>query len=632
MWHNRRATRTASTGGHGGSRRAGQGVFLLIAALALLPMFLTGCDTGTAGNLTLAKDQTFNWTYQDIGAKNPSVKDIMFDPALIATLYDENVSQMIYTNLVTFDSNLHVVGDAAKSWTVTGNGTIYTFHLRPNMKFSDGTPLTAADFAYGINRSLNSNICTADDLNSYGPSGTKTCSTPTYGASTYLNHILGASTVTNDTSLTGTGSDASKSLEVVDPLTLTIQLDKPISYFLDTLTYPTSDAMEKSFVTNSKWAGGQWVNNLDQGGCSGPFMVKSYGQGNALTLVPNPYWSSAFGKQLTLTSVVITPVSSDDAEYAAYRAETPGYDYTDVPANIYGQAYGQPDFHEIAAMTTEYIGVNTTLAPFNSLDVRRAFDLALNKQILVDHIEDGGAIPTNHIIPQGMPGYNTSLTNPPPDGSEVITGNQAAAVQLIKKAQSQCPTQAQVAQEQQYGQPNNEPDFCPYIMGPSPKQITFYVPNDTTHIALGQAAAQQWNSVLGVNVNVAPSSLVTIYTTATYGQSAYQLWMIGWIADYPDPQDWLSNLFESNKVYNGMNLNDSAINSLLDKADVNQNATQRLTQYEQAEQMAVNDVAWIPFQQDKLLWRIKPTIHGFGFNALGVMQDIAWPNVYIDAN
>lgn len=630
MWQ--RATRTDGAMTYSTNRRFGRSVFLLLAVFSLLPIVLAACAGNSQTNAKLAKDQTFVWPYEDSTTGTPKISDATLDPAVIASIYDANIAQMIYTNLVTFDSSLHVIPDAASSWTISGKGTIYTFHLRPNLKFSDGTPITASDFAYSIDRALSQSLCTVDDAKSYGPQGLNRC----YSLSgTYLGAIRGAQGRLNGgPSLVGQGNDASHSVDAVDPQTLQIQISSPIAYFLDALAYSTSDPVEKSVVTNSKWSGGQWVNHLDQGGCSGPFQVKSYGNGTQLTFVPNPYWEQAFGKQLTVTSVE-RPFVTPDQEYQNYRAGTFGYDYATVPANLYSQAYGQSDFHEIPELATDYFGINTAMAPFSDKDangnpnptgviIRRAFDLALNRQLLVDRIENGGAVPTIHIVPQGMPGFDAQLLNPPPDNTEAITGNQDAAVALIKQAQAQCPAQPPFG--------TTLPAFCPYITGSHPQAIDFYVQNDSTSTQLGDAAAAQWHSVLGVNINVMPSSFDDIVSHYQVGQQVMPMFQLGWIADYPDPQDWLTNLFKSSATYNASNLNDSKLDALLAKADDNPNQTQRLAQYAQAEQMVVNDVAWLPYDQPRLAWRMPLQVRGFGFNAFGLVQDVSWPNVQLMAS
>src|SRR5260221_1717792 len=347
----------------------------VIPVLGLLVLLLAACGPTTT-TASLASDQTFVWPLQ----QEATVNDEVLDPAEILTSYDLASAQLIYSGLVTLGSDLTVQNDSAKKIDVDTTGTKYTFHLLTGLYFSDGKPLRAADFAYGIDRALDPHLCDGADNNGnaipYGnsPYGGN-CN---YGAATYLNHILGATDRINgnggsDHSVVAQGDHPDKGVSILDDQTLVIRLDAPIAYFLDTLTYPTSYPLEQSLV--DKYPGGQWVNHLTEGGCSGPFKLESYGDSKTLTFVPNSSWETAHNQHLTLTKIVRPYALNVDHEYNDYRAGK--YDYTDVPGRSYSYARGQDDFHDVASLKIQYFGLNFLTPPFDSLDVRRAFDLAL---------------------------------------------------------------------------------------------------------------------------------------------------------------------------------------------------------------------------------------------------------------
>lgn len=599
-------------------RRSGvaQTLALLLSALALP---LAACNAGFGGqapNATLASNQTFTWPY--VTSTGRFGHNEVLDPAEVSSLIDAGTISMLYVGLVNFSPTFQVQGDAAQTWDVDPTGTIYTFHLRSNLFFSDGKPITAADFAYSIDRALDPNLCAVDSAKTYNVTGLCYQAGPTY-----LGHILGAADRASGvvSTIIATGDDPRKGLNVLDAQTLKIRLDQPISYFLDALTYSSADVLEKSFVQTPAYAGGLWVDHLDKGGTSGPFTLKSYGDGSKMTFVPNSYWEKAFGQKLTLQQVIRPAIATMDSEYSNYRSGA--FDYTDVPTGQYSFARGQADFHSVPTLQTDYFGLNTKLAPFDSIYVRQAFDLALNKQLLVDRVENGGAIPTNHIVPQGMPGFNVGLKNPEPDGTQSLTGNQPAALSLLKKAQATCPTPDSGAVV---------PDYCAYITGTSPKEIILYAPSeDSTRVQLAQLAAQEWSSALGVNMQVKQVSFQTLvgYIIKPAVQDPMAIWEIGWIADYPDPQDWLSLQFASGAANNSEGYSDPKLDGLLKAADIEQDVTKRMQMYNQAEQMVVNASLWIPYQQTKSYWRVRSYVHGFGFNSIGLMEDISWPKVYV---
>src|SRR5690242_16353041 len=315
----------------------------LILLAGIVPLLLSACGLQSSTGALLAADQTFVYPYTRGDSSTTTVKDPVLDPAAIAYAADSTFTSMLYSGLVTFSPDLQVVGDAATSWDVDATGTIYTFHLRPNMHFSDGTPLTATDFAYSINRALDPHFCDKLDAVAYPPAS-GLC--PAGLVAGYLGHIVGATAFNGGTGspINGEGNNPRTSVNVLDPLTLQIRLDSPIAYFLETLTYPFSYPVEKKLI--DRYPGGLWVRHLDEGGTNGPFKVAQYdatAKPQRIILEPNPYWEQTWGKKLTLQKVIRPLYASVDDEYAAYR--TGKYDYTDVPVQSYFTARGQSDFY-----------------------------------------------------------------------------------------------------------------------------------------------------------------------------------------------------------------------------------------------------------------------------------------------
>jgi peptide/nickel transport system substrate-binding protein/oligopeptide transport system substrate-binding protein len=180
------------------------------------------------------------------------------------------------------------------------------------------------------------------------------------------------------------------------------------------------------------------------------------------------------------------------------------------------------------------------------------------------------------------------------------------------------------------------PDYCPYIAGKPdlPIQLSAGDENDASRKEIATIATTTWSQVLSLNVTVhhfADLNGLEGQIFAPTGNTA-QLWQIGWLADYPDPQDWLSLQFRTGALYNIENVSSPTMDKVLDQADSNQNATQRMNQYHQVEQYMVNQVTWIPYAQEKTSWRVRPWVQGFGLNALLIVEDVDWPNVYIEAH
>lgn len=564
--------------------------------LALLAMLLAGCGANNGSGNQLDANQVFRWPLIHL----QNFDKLVLDPANVTDLYSSSVINAIYGGLVTTDHNLKVVPDMA-TWDISPDGRTYTFHLKPDLHFSDGSPLRAQDFAYSIDRALDPNICVP-------VSGPSCAGSPP--ASVYLIMIKGASARLKGTlpSVINTGVFAP------DTQTLVIKLEQPVAYFLEALTYPTAYPVERKLVEkygNNYPAHTDWTTHLEEGGESGPFMLKSHDEQH-IVLVPNPYW---YGPKVTLKEIDRQFVADPTDAYAAYKQGQ--YDYSEVPSQEYQAARDQQDFHEVGLLQTRYIGINQDSPPFNDLRVRQAFALTINKQLIADRVLNGSAYPTNHIVPEGMPGFYDGLTAPGIN-SRTVTGDINTAQSLLNDFYAHNP---------QYG---------------GKLSINFtYASDDTDIKRTADALEAMWGTILpGVSITPHPVSfidLATTYVANTVGNhpGAMQIWILGWSADYPDPQDWLSLLFGKGSPYNASNYQDGngyTAWKLMSQADVEQDQTTRMSLYNRIEQQLVDDVAWIPLTQPKGIWRIKSYIQGFNPSALDLLSDLDWANVVVLAH
>ena len=116
-----------------------------------------------------------------------------------------------------------------------------------------------------------------------------------------------------------------------------------------------------------------------------------------------------------------------------------------------------------------------------------------------------------------------------------------------------------------------------------------------------------------------------------YSPNAPQLFGIGWVADYPDPQDWLSLQFGNGAINNTGSVNVPAANMLMAQADVDLNSD-RMSLYNQAEQLLVTQVAWMSLSQGKSFYNLPTYVHNFQFNSLGVITLGTWQQIYLTSH
>jgi peptide/nickel transport system substrate-binding protein/oligopeptide transport system substrate-binding protein len=161
--------------------------------------------------------------------------------------------------------------------------------------------------------------------------------------------------------------------------------------------------------------------------------------------------------------------------------------------------------------------------------------------------------------------------------------------------------------------------------------------------SLPTAERQMWQNVLGIDVKPDPVSLAQLLnsmSTAINNPQGIQMWTLGWGADYPDPQDFLSLQADKGAAYNSMNYGQNnsadaaqqqATQKLMEQADINPNQQARMQQYNQVEQQLVDDVAWLPITQGIANVMTKPCVQGYIANASTVPpQD--WGNIYISTD
>jgi oligopeptide transport system substrate-binding protein len=504
-----------------------------------------------------------------------------FDPGLSTDLPSILAIDNVFTGLVQLDDKLQVQPQLAASYSEGSDGLTWTFHLRPNLKFSDGNPLTSADVAYSIDRALQ-----PAEKSPVGP--------------IYLALIKDSDKLVAGKIKTIIGD----SIMTPDPSTVVLVANKKASYFLDALTYSCSYVVEKSLI--DKYGNTKFTDHLTEGGGDGPWKVASYTHGQNIIFVPNPNY---YGPIPQLKKLVFPFYKDVDTVYKAYQVGQ--VDQTGVPsANLAAARQLTKEYYQVPQLWISYYAMNFLVKPFDNIKIRQAFELAINKDLINHSVWKDRFIATNHIVPKGMPGYTPNLTGP--DGVASTAGDPTKAKALFTAGlQEEGMTLATLP----------------------PIRLTY--PSGSKDSDNEVAALQQmWQNVLGVSVKADPidfNKLLSEITAATNNPKGLQFWGIGWIADYPDPQDWTTLQFDkgvpnNNTNYGQNNTSDAAqqqaVQQALEAADINPDQNARIQAYQQAEQQLANDVAWLPMQQVSLSFLSKPCLTGLVFNA----QDITPPN------
>lgn len=379
-------------------------------------------------------------------------------------------------------------------------------------------------------------------------------------ADQYLGDIVGAKDF-----IRGKAKEIS-GIKVIDDQTLQITIDAPKPYFIKKLTFPTAFVVDKDQIQKDPR---NWT--LHPNG-TGPFRLKSYRPGNSLVLVSNDRYhlgapkvseidfSLAGGSALTQYEqgqVDIAGVGVDDIDRVHNPSDPLSKEYISKPI-----------------LSTFYIAFNTRMPPFDDPKVRQAFSMAIDKQKLVDTILKSVVPIANSILPPGMPGYNKDAKALPFD-----------------------PTQAkQLLQQSKYA-------------GKLPP-ITFTTSGQGADVGpVDDAILQMWKDNLGVDIQVQQVEPGTFFSDVRAGK--YQMWDAGWEADYPDPEDFLDVNFYSGSNLNDTKYNNPQVDQLLVTARTEKDDTKRIQEYQQAEQIILQDAVWLPLFYDQSNIVVKPYVKGF---------------------
>jgi ABC-type transport system substrate-binding protein len=305
---------------------------------------------------------------------NEGVSDLAsLDPAQEGDFNTRLVTNLIFGGLVRLGPRFRLLPDCASSWTISGDGRVFTFHLRPNVRFADGSVLTARDVAYSLNRTLSPQF-------------------RDFSGHVLLNDIQGAATVTSGASRHASG------IRILDAQTIQIRLVRPSSSFLPRLATPAGNIVPPQAVAASP---GEWSNHAFG---TGPFMVDRWVHGYALLLAPNPYY---YAGRPRLTGIDMQFVPEPLAAYKLYRAGAVDImGSIQFPTSEVFSVRGEPDFHRSPRLETIYLTLNERRAPWNNLLVRRAFAESIDRHALARVVFHGFARPASGMLPPIMAGFS----------------------------------------------------------------------------------------------------------------------------------------------------------------------------------------------------------------------------------
>jgi oligopeptide transport system substrate-binding protein len=473
---------------------------------------------------------------------------ITLDPACASDVDSANYIVEVFGGLVTIDSDLQIVPDIAESWDKSEDGTVYTFQLRRGVLFhKEDRQVTASDVKYSMERALDPD-------------------TQSTVAEVYLGDIVGVEEFVDG------DADEVTGIEVVDNYTLRITIDAPKPYFLAKLTYPTAFVVDRRQVEDSTcFSGTNWQRHPN---ATGPFKLKEWDLGQRIVLEPNSRYQ--LGAPSLGRAVYTLGGGSAITMYENDEIDVTGVGLNDIES-VRDPAHSlNKEFQEAPRMDIWYIGFNVGEPPFDDVKVRQAFAHAIDKDKLIEVVLLDAVVEADGILPPGIPGFNENLQG--------LKFDPERAQQLLD--------------ESTYGGPEGLPDIEIASSG-----------RGASVGPVSEAILFMWEENLGVEISVRQTEFATFLGDLHDGE--FQMFELGWVADYPDPENFLKIQFYSGSTNNYSQYANAEVDDLLEQADTETDEARRLSLYQQSEQIIVNEAPWIPLFHDKFSVLIKPYVKDY---------------------
>ena len=437
------------------------------------------------------------------------------DPQVYAFLNEIEIGSKVFSPLLALNEENQVADAGAVGMEVSADGTVYTFTIRPGMTYSDGVPVTAANYAYGLKRA-----CSPVVAGNY---------------SNILFDITGceewrsADPAAGEATLAPLEAAVDESIQALDEQTLQITLNQAAGYFpyvmATWVTYPTRQDLVEA-------GGPDWWQDPQYYIGNGPFKLVSWTPEQEWVFERNEsYYRGAPG----IKTLIYEEIDNSQTEFLAFQQDE--LDLIAPASSFLPQIEADEELSQLlqrqTGANTFYFAYNLQDPPFDNLQVRQAFAAALNRQQYVDQILSGVGQPAGTFLYPGIPGYQERYQQ---------TYDPERARQLLAEA----------------GFPDGE-GF--------PQQQLRYVADDPVAQQRATFWAQNIKDVLNIDLELVPTDSAELQSLRTNRDPSLTIYLGNWFEDYPHPQNWLSLVFGPGSTRAPLGWEDEHFYDLVRRAD-----------------------------------------------------------------
>ena len=538
---------------------------LTLAAGLMCAAMLGGCggsssetEPQTIGEPTSAAEESA----QETAAAEPTgAQELTFvlnnepdslDPSYTNNSFASPFLANLFEGLVTYDENGELAPGNAESWESNEDMTVWTFHLRDGLKWSDGTPLTAEDYVYSALHVM----------------------TPTT-TSQYVN-MMTDYIVNGQEYYDGAVSAEEVGVKALDENTVEYTLKQPTPFFADvTSMWVYSPVQEATVEAN----GDKWSTAADTYVSNGPFKVSEINMGESVVLAKNEnYWDA---ENVTLEKLTFRYILDQSTALTAYEnGEVDGV--RNIPAGDIARLKAEgAGTNTINVYGTVYYNFNCEKEPYNNPLVRKALNLAIDREAIINNVAQLDAQPAYSIL---APGYMV-------DGKDILEGR--STFEMSPNADVEA-AQAALAEA---GYPNGE--------GFPTVQLSFY--SDDTVKKVAEAIQEMWETNLGINVEVTSADWAVFYSGVQNGD--YEVAAMGWSADYVNPISFLP-LLVTGDVTNTSFYSNPEYDALVEQIKVERDPAAFAQLVKEADELVSSDYPVLPLYYKADTYLLKDYVSG----------------------
>jgi oligopeptide transport system substrate-binding protein len=556
-------------------------IFSAALAITLAGSLLAACgnDNKNSNSSNSPSASAGSSASADTGSKQELVMNYRADPPALDVSIAESAASFTFLGAISeglyrLDADMKPQPALAEALPdISADGLTYTIKLRKGLTWADGSPLTAKDFVYSYQRTLD----------------------PATKASyafimTWLKG--GQDLISADTPEKVKTAKENLGVKALDETTLEIKLDIPRAYFTDQLAFLTYYPQKEEFVAAQ---GGNSGADADKVIGAGPFVLTKWSHEQQLVLEKNPkYWDAA---NVKLDKVTINIVKDTATGLNLYESNTT--DYADIKGDQMKAYEGKTELHTKSELVTGYLNFQQKKVPaFNNTKVRQALSLAIDRQGLVDTVLKNGSVASTGYVPNG---------NADGNGAEFrkVVGDTEVAFDAAKAKEllAQGLAEAGVASLPKLSVMGDDTET-------SKKMLEFLV--------------SQWKTNLGIDVSAEPLP----HATRLEKELAHDYTIVSslWGADYNDPMTWL-DMFVTGGPFNTQDWTNAKYDELVKGAEKELDVKVRADKMHEAEKILMDEAAVTPLYFRSSPFLIKDKVQGLILPPYGPDFELKWTSI-----